>query len=366
MIDNFQRFLAKRPYVVFVVVPMALLLLYYAFFATDRYLSEATLIVERDSPAPTGLDLGLFSIGGGSSILDAELVKSFIESSTMLEHLDQTLQLREHYSQPGIDPFSRLSASASRETFLKYYLHHTEVSIDPTAMTVDLAVQAFDPEFSRKLGQVIVERAERFVNDVSQSLAREQVAFMRKELEHANERLQNTTSELVAYQKQNELLSVEIETQAASQIIAGLQTQLASERTNLKSLSSYLNRAAPEVVASLKRVAAIQAQIEQERGRQVGSADDPALNDMLLKNKELELAVELASQLYQTSLQSLDRARLEAARKVKFLVSVSAPTLPEDSKRPRRGYILISAFVLLNVLYLIGTLLVATIKDHQE
>lgn len=366
MIQKLQAFVAKRPYLVFVLVPILLMAIYYAGFATDRYLSEATLIVEQDSPAPTGLDLGLFSLGGSASLTDAQLVKSFIESNSMLEHLDETLQLREHYSQRRIDPISRLSNEASREKFLAFYLHHTEVTIDDTALTVNLSVQAFDREFAQKLGEAIVERAERFVNDVSQSLAREQVAFMNQELEAAHRRLQEATAELVAYQKQNELLSVEIETQAASQIIAGLQNQLASERTALKSLLSYLNSDAAEVRSAQAQIRALETQIDQERRRQVGGSSATALNEMLLKNKELELAVELASQLNQTGLQSLESARLEASRKVKFLVSVSAPTLPDDSKRPRRLYILISAFVLLNVLYLIGTLLVATIKDHQE
>jgi len=357
----------RSPYLLFVGSIMLLLLVYYLVICTDRYVSKATVIVQKEEGSTAALSGGLFTALGGSSptMLEAQLVKSFIKSDAMLGYLDETLKLREHYSQNDIDRLSRLKADATREKFLTYYLDHIEVLIDETSMTIAIDVQAFSPEYAQQLNQAIVSRAERFVNEISQQLAREQVRFIEGEIESASKRLQNDTNRMVQYQQDNQLLSVDTEAALVSQIISNLQAQLANEHTAQKELLSYLSPSAPEVVASRRRISALENQLKTERARQLGTGD-VALNKMMLGYKELELRVEIATQMYQTGLQTLESARLDAARKVKYLVSVTPPTLPQASEEPRRAYLLGSFFLLLNAVYLIGSLVIATIKDHQE
>ncbi len=362
-----SKFRGRTGYLLVVVIPVLLTALYYGLLATDRYVSQARVIVERDSSRVAGLELGLLSVAQGSSALDVELVKRFIESPAMLEYLEQTLQLRAHYSQDGVDFISKLDAEASRESFFEYYLKRIEIEIDEDALTLDLGVEAFDPEFGQKLGQAIVRRAEQFVNDVGQGLAREQVAFAQGEVENANTRLFAASDELIKYQNEHELLSPELESAAVSQIIAGLQQELARQRTELKAYQSYLSRNAPEVVAARSRIQALQQQIDQERSKQVNSGKKAqALNALQSRYKELELTARVAADIYQAGLASLESAKLDASRKVKHLIMVSAPTLPESATRPRRMYVVVTVFAILNILYLIGGMILAIIEDHRE
>lgn len=358
----------RNSYFNYVGGSMLLLIAYYGFICSDRYVSEASVIVQHENQTSSVLSSGLFSALGGSapSVLEAELVKAFIESASMLDYLDENLQLRAHYSQPQIDWISRMSSDASSERFLKHYLNLISVDIDATSYVIIIEVQAFDPEYAQRLNRAVVARAEQFVNDISQQLAREQVAFIQRELETTSLRLRDETNRLVQYQIDNKLLSVDSETASVSAIIGALQGQLATERTNLKALLGYLNPSAAEVIAANHRIAALSQQLEQERAKQVGASNERGLNTKLLDFRELELNLEIATQMYQTALQTLESARLDAARKVKYLVSISAPTRPQSSGEPRRLYVLITAFVLINALYLIGKLLIATIKDHQE
>lgn len=369
MKEQLTRLARKRPaYLLAVVLPTLALALYYGVIASDRYVSNARVIVEKDASRGGGLDLGLglLSLGGGSSALDVELVQRFIESPAMLEHLDRELGLRAHYQQGSIDWFSRLSGKASREDFFDYYLDHIEIHIEDEALTLDMAAQGFDPEFARKLSLAAVARAEQFVNEVGQGLAREQVAFAQGEIDKANARLVAAANELIAYQNENEILSPELETAAVSQVIAGLQQELARQKTELKALQSYLSGTAPEVVTVRSKVSALERQIEQERAKQVRTGQSAALNALLVRYKELELNVKVATDIYQAGLATLEAAKLDASRKVKHLVMVSTPTLPEESTEPRRLYNLATAFALLNMLYLIAGMILAIVRDHRE
>ncbi len=78
------------------------------------------------------------------------------------------------------------------------------------------------------------------------------------------------------------------------------------------------------------------------------------------------MTVQVALDIYQGSLKSLEASKLDASRKVKHLVRVSAPTLPEDSVMPRRLYNVATFFVVINLLYWVVSLLAASIRDHRE
>lgn len=357
----------RRHYWIWVLLPTILLALYYVFIAADRYVSKAQFIVEGDDPGSVSIAaLGFLTPGGGEAGLDAELVKTFVLSPAMVEYLDEELQLREHFSSPDIEFFSRLSADASRESFLSYYLRRVDVVIAEKAPILQLEVQGFDPQFARRLAEAITKRAERFVNDVSQSLAREQVAFVHGELEKANDRLHKDTAHLVDLQNRNRMLDPVAETQAVAQIIGGLQQEQSRLRTELKALESFLSATAPEVVAMRKKIAAVESQINQERAKQVKAGERQPLNDLVLEFKERELSVKVALDIYQGSLKSLEAAKLDASRKVKHLVQISAPTLPDESGMPRRLYNVATLFVFLNLVFWVGRLLLASIRDHQE
>ena len=92
--------------------------------ASDRYVSEAVVLVQNtengSSASPADL-LSMFSGGSGNKV-DQLLLVEFLTSIDMLNKLDEELNLREHYSSDHIDPISRLwSKDVSTEWFYRYY-----------------------------------------------------------------------------------------------------------------------------------------------------------------------------------------------------------------------------------------------------
>lgn len=366
-LKNTSGFFRRQPlYTAIVVVPFTIALLYLVFMSSDRYVSRATLIVQSDSSTSSPeLDLGLLSLGSNSSLQDALLVQQFIESPAMVAWLDKDLGLRQHFSAKSIDAVARLGDDVTDEQLRQYLLKHLTVTIDDASMTIELDIDAFSPEYAQSIAEAIISHSEAFVNDISHQLALEQMKFIQDELKSGNDRLKAASEDLIRYQNENQIFSPEVENTTVSQIITNMQAQLAEQNTQLKTLQSYMSPAAPEVIAAKRQIDALQRQIEQERQKQVSKSGQDALNDQLVAYSRKELELQISTDLYTNGLKTLEAVRLEASRQVKHLVRVSAPTLPDGAERPRKLYDLILLFVVLNAVYLIGTLLAATIRDHR-
>lgn len=360
-------FIRRRPYAAFVLIPLAVVAFYYLLLARGGYVSRTELMVERDplATAPS-FENGLLSLAsGGSSKIDALVVADFIQSRTMLEYLDKQLDLRAHYSAPRLDFVSRLSESASAEKFLDYYRGRLDVQVDDDSLIIDLGVAAFDPELAKRMSDLIVKRSEEFVNEISRELAMQEIKFMQSELDRVNQRLKQASRDLATLQAQYKMVSPEEETTMVTQIIAGMQQELSSQKAELKTLQGYMNDGSAPIVAAKQRINALERQIEQERARQVGKTP-AALNELMLKYQEAQMDVQVATDSYQGALKTMEEARLEATRNVKHLVRIAAPSRPDKALLPRRAYSVLLAFLLLNLAYFVGTLVVATVQDHRD
>ena len=367
-----RQWLLQRPrllrYLAVVIGPTLIALAYLTLIASDGYVSRAQVMVEHDNSAAAAaaeITLGMLSFGGQSSKLDALVVETFMRSRSMLEHLDSKLGLRSHFSSTEVDLIGRLEADASQEDFLEYYRDRLVSAVDDSTYVLSLEFVAFDPEYAQKVTTELVARAEQFVNEVSHHLAREQLAFVSGEVDSAQARVKKASRDLISLQRKYEIFSPEIETEATGTILGALMQELASARTERSALLAYLNPKAVEVAAVSARIEALEQQIAAERARLVGG-DDPGLNDVMLAYQDAEVELKLSSEIYKTALATLEATRLDAARKVKYLVSLSAPSRPDSVERPRVLYWVATIFVILNLAYFVMSLIVATIQDHRE
>jgi capsular polysaccharide transport system permease protein len=89
------------------------------------------------------------------------------------------------------------------------------------------------------------------------------------------------------------------------------------------------------------------------------------LNVLAGSFQELFAEVEFAQDSYKLALTAVETARVESTRKLKSLVLVESPAIPESPEYPRRVYTLIALLLALGLLYGIARLVVATIEDHQ-
>lgn len=352
-----------------IAVPWLLAAAYLMLLSADRYVAESVIAVRANGePALGGSDAlsSLFGVSGAASRDDELLLEAHILSMDMLRQLDERLNLREGYSAPAADFIFRGSASATQEQFLGYYRRRVEVLVDEASGLITVRTQAFSPELAAAVNREIIGLSERFINESSHRLAREQMQFAESELDKARAAVNEARDAVLAFQGKHGVLDPMAQVAANSGLTAELQATLARQEAELKSLLGYLNESAPQVQSVRAQVDGIRGQLQSESVRAMSNADGKSLNVLAGEYQELLAELQFAQDSYRLALTALESARVESTRKLKSLVLVESPVAPESAEYPRRLYMLLALFMGLALLYGIVRLVVATIEDHQE
>jgi len=359
----------KRLKILLVAVPALFVVLYFGAIAPDRFVSESTVALRQagaDSSAIPGAALLLAGLAPPSRE-DTLYLRQYIESLGLLHNLDARLKLREHYESHTKDPVAKLDKGASQERFLDYFRSHVDVRMDELSSTLTIRTQGFDPKFAHQLNAEILEESERFVNEMSHKLAREKLGFAEGELARSAQRLQDAKADLLAFQNRNRLLDPTVQAQASGALVAQLQASIAKAEADLRQLRTFMNEDAYQVQALRSQIEATRTQLELERNRATGTGkQSDKLNALALDFQALEMKAQFALDAYKLSLAAVENARIDATRKLKSLVVIEPPTLPETAEYPRRLYSILTVFVISVLVYGVVRLVAATIREHQD
>ena len=357
----------KRPIFIFVLLPTIIFAFYQNIIASKRYESISLLIVQQpDDMATMDASMALMAgLGVNTTSTDTKLVEAYILSNDMLLYLDKTLNLRSHYSYWMIDIFSKLKKNSSKEDFMKYYQKRVVVEIDELSGVIALYTQGFNPSFAQKLNKEIVKRAEWYINKIGHDLASSQLKFVEGEHKLVETRLQSAQTNLLTFQQQNNLLDPTAEGAALQKITYGIENIIAQKEVELKSLESVMAQNAPAVVALNSELAALKEQLILERGRLSvqNNGEGASVSEILAKFSDHKVAVELALQAYSSSLISLEKSRIEAYRKLKYLVTVDSSSLPEDDSYPEVFFNVSLFFCLFLMIYFITRLIISIVDE---
>lgn len=352
--EKLVRF-AKTPFAICVILPTLLFAGYQLLWATDRYESQAQVIVQQpDSTATLDASMALLSglgVGAAGTGTDPQLLEAYINSNDMLSYLDKTLGLKKYYSEPEADMFSRLADDASREDFLDYYQKHIKIEIDEASGVISVSAQAFDADFAEKLTAAIVVRSEWYINNIGHQLAEAQLSFIKGEHQLYEDKLKNAQVTLLGFQQKYHLLDPTAEGVAMQQITYGIEGQIASKEAELKGLTRIMSDHAPQVKAMQNSLSALREQLVKERNKlSKDGGKAVSVSEILSKYTDLKIAMELALQSYTSSKVSLEKSRIEAYKQVKYLITVQTATTPEKKTYPDAFYN-ISLFALLAAMF---------------
>jgi capsular polysaccharide transport system permease protein len=359
------EFLKRYPMWQAAGVLMLGLTLYWAVAADDRYLSESHVVIESlQLPSTPSLDLGSI-LGGGAASKDSLLLRDYLLSADMLKKLDAQHKLREHWHD-SYDVFSRLlTKDGPAEWLLEHYRRRVSVEYDDYTGVVVIKVQAYTPEMAQAVARSLVQGGEQFMNELAHKLAREQVAFVEKELLVARDRMARARDVVLAHQNAHGLVSPSSTVGSVSATVARLDGELAGVQARRRVLEGYLAVTAPEMVQVNAQARALEQQLSAERSR-LAAPNGKTLNRLAEEHDRLLFEAGFQQDLYKTALAALERARIEASRTIKKLAVVQEPTLPERSVEPRRLYnivmYLLGTFLLTGILHLI----VVIVREHRD
>lgn len=362
--------LKKIPLFIYIVVlPFFAVGLYYAFFAIDRYVSISKVVVRQpqDSQATNIPSLALLMGGTNPTSREETLfLQEFVESYDMMNYLEKEYGWIEAYASQTTDPLYFLNKESPSEDLLRFYNRIVTTHFDDLTGLLEVEVQAPDPQLAEKMLDGILKESERFVNEISHKMARDQMKFFEVELDNARRNYEEKKNNLIAFQSANNLLDAKAAAQSRAEIIAGLDTLLTTERANLKALMSTLSPSSPQVHQQRTKIRAIEQQLEAEKKFLVSSADGDQLNVIAAKFQNFTIDVGIAEESYKLAVTALENARIEASKKIRSLVTVVSPNLAQRAIYPDRLYNLATLFVLLLLLYGVVRFVIATIEDHRD
>ncbi len=348
-----------------VLAASLLVVVYYSVIASSRYVSESQFVVKQASSAEPQL-MGLAAIATtSSSTRDSLIIKQYIESRAMAEALDRAIQLRAHYQNTQWDVMSGLSDTASVEDYVEYYQNHVTVRHDEMADIIYIEAQGFTADYALLLGDTLLKLSETFINSLGDKMAKEQLAYAQKEVERLYGTMKQQQTLLLNFQNTNQLFSPEQQGSALLGAITELQSNIIQQEAKLKEMTAVMRSDSAQVQGQRILLDSLKAQLSEEKSK-LTSDDQQSLNQITANYQEIKLGSELVSSMYQGALSSMEVVRADAYRKLKHLLVIQAPALPESDQYPRRIYSIVTWFISLLLIYLLGRLVVAIVNEHKD
>jgi len=347
-------------------VPTLIATVYYGFLATPQYESVSSFTVQSaDGSVPASIEMLIAAVPGNSAARDSLLVQQYILSRDMLRHLSDEHGFVEHYTDSEIDFASRLDPDASFEERFEYYQDRVEIDYESQSGILTLRVRAFDADKAQELARAILAASESMVNQMMLQARRDRIELAQREVTSAEERLGEARQAILELQAERSELNPEASAEALYGVRGNLETELATARAELATMRATLQPGAPALVQQQQRVSALARQVEEQNQRLAGT-EEGGLSEAIASFEPAMAEKEFAQRAYQSALKSLEVARLEADRQHRYVVTIAEPSLPDYPEYPKVLLSILTVFVLSFALLSIGTLLVASVREHAN
>ncbi len=354
----------------FFVVPMALGTTYYLKYASKQYQSSAHFTIEKSGQTradPLGLLTGL--PGNVSSTQDALIIKDFIESSEVIARIKDQIDIKKLYARDDKDWLSRLDKDASLEDVLEYWKKKVKVEFNTSSGIINLKVLAFEPQDTIKIINAVLKSSENLVNNLSDKARQDGLSFARKELSKAENNLKVVRAKIRSFRDKEQALSPEKNIEMKMSLVAKLEADLAQAEAELRGLSVSLQDRSPKVRAAKNKVYALKKQIKKERNKKIYGSHQKKRNSksvaaIVSQYEELLTEQDFAEKAYASTLLNMEKSRIDATQKHRYLTVIVQPQLPEEATKPNIPDDIIVLFLYSLLAWGILALVIAAIRDH--
>ncbi len=352
-----------------VIVPFLLFTMYTLLIAKPRYVSNSSVTVQNINGAGELSNMGALLFAGiaGNSQQDVLLIKEYISSADMLNAVDEKFKILNHWNSPQIDILYRLWFYDKKELALEYFRDKVKPILNPETGTLQISVETFDPKLSKEVLDFVLKKSEEFVNNNNHKAADEQLNFIDKEIKNIKEKLDVSRGNLIEYQKTSKFFTPQAEIEQASKKIMILEESKIKSEAEYNAKKTFLHENSPKMITLKETIFQLEAQIKSEKSKLLGTdgKKSSGINDHTDKYKLLEADLELRSEEYKNALITYEKVKIEATRKLKQLILVATPQLPDYPIYPNKKMNILYAFIILIMVYGIFGLLKDIVKEHK-
>lgn len=332
--------------------------------AQDRFLSIATFKISRESSSGGEASFGSLSLPGLSDAgsTDSEVAIGFIRSTDLLLEIESQFKLRDHYGSPKSDFVFRLKPDATLEERLEYYRKRIYATYDKETGLTTLTVDTFDRDLSKTLADEVLGRTEVFINKLNQSIADEQLKFLRGEVERSEKQVNDVSLAILQLQNAHNLVDPDAQITANLKILQDLKMERLKAETTLASMERD-SPDSPRIETLRSQLRSLDEQISIETAKLSGPEQE-RLNQILYKYKELQMKLEFQTHLRTGAETMLEKHRMDAAANTRFISIIQKPYKPEDVGYPQRPYATVTIIVLGILLFLLLRVFVHSVYER--
>ena len=320
------------------VLPTLLIGGYLNLIAVDRYVSEARFVIREPNAAgrivPAGSSIADLPKGTGNE--NAFAVHDYVLSRDALALLERSLPLRAMLAPAAGDPLWRFPApfaSASEENLYDYYRRLVALDYDDSTNISTLHVQAFGAADAERIATILLGGAEAMLNGMNQRAHADALRVAEEEVARSRTEALAAQAALTDYRDREQL----IDPLELSRTVLATITTLTEELVNTAAqldIALHASAQSPQIPSLRSRIAALQAQIDHERGVLAGS--DRSLTPRIAAYERLLMLRNFAEQRYVSALTMLETARLDAVRQAAYLERVVNPHTADQPRYPLR------------------------------
>jgi len=357
---------ARRWFFLIVVLPSVLVGLYLYLYAANQYESEAHFLVhsaEKTQIPSAGASALSMLTGVGSGQNEAMSVADYLTSHDAVAKLRQEDRLVERFQRPGVDLLSRLfGTNPTPERVLRYYQRQVKVKYDTESGITTIKVHSFTPQDSYDIAQKLLQIGEQRVNELNARSYHDEIANARRALDEAEAALTANDVAMTAFRHRSGDIDPQATGAAQLGLVSGLSAQLAAARAQLQTMAGVISPSSPQYQALAAHINSLQAQVDAQSGKLTGRAD--SITNDVSEYQALMLRRDFLNKRYEVAAASLEKAREQALQQELYLQRVVNPNMPVKALYPERARILATVLVALLLVYSIGWLIVAGVREH--
>lgn len=346
-------------FVLCVLVPLALSVIYFGFIASDRYAVEVKFAIRSPTGAASPDLLGMVTGVSGSSATQADsyMVIDFLESRQFVDEIASRLDLQAIYGGETVDVVSRLKEGATAEEIVAYLPWRISPYFDSNTQIVTVETQAFTPEDARLIAESVLVSTGDLINNISERARQDTVRLAEAEVARAEEALKDQRAKIGEFRETEQKIDPRTNVAAQENVLSLLNVELSRSLTEMSTLRVFMSADAPSVRVLQSRIDSLESQIAAERTR-VGAGTDaatgavtgtgadgsstagvetslPNLTASITQYEALVVDLDFRQRAYLSALSSLELARIEADRQQRYVAAFVLPSTPEEALYPR-------------------------------
>ena len=331
-----HRFLLVA-FIVTVLLPSTLSIGYVFTRASDQFQSTAAFSVKSEDMSGGLGALQAFTQVTNSSVPDSAILFDFIQSRSLVEKINNDLNLEETFNRNPSDPIFSLGSSPTAEELLDYWRRMVHVSLDSGTNIIQVEVRAFTPADAVAITKATISHSSDLINELSSIAQDDAMRFATEELLEAETALRAIRVDLREFRTSNQIIDPTTTVSTQSGVLSALQSQLAKSLVERATVASSAQADDPRIAVLDNLISALRSQLTSERAAVGQSAgDDDSLSGVVGQYEELLVDLEFAQNAYTLAMAAVKNAHAEARRQGRYLAVHIEPFEAEESRYPNR------------------------------